>query len=368
MSRYENIDLSKVDWHKVLTSMGVAPELIEKPKKRGPCPLCGGKSRFRFKNDTGRGEWVCNCGGGDGVRLVAKLLGVTDLKAIIEVKEAVNGSGMWRKAALAPPQTTKSPDAIAKARRDIATVYRGSRPVVDSPAMRYLRKRVNGLDMTAVSPEIRCHASLWHCDEGTGEKTRRPAMIVPARDLSVEGGGEIITLHRTYLTEQGEKAPVSSDQVKKMMTAVVNKMCGESAILNTAAAKDVAILTEGVEQGFAWVAATGNRFPVISAFNAYGMASFKWPAWAKRLVVIVDNDAPNPKTGLRAGLHAALTLRDRAMAAGIRVLLVMSPDVGVDFDVYWNEGMKEVFDFKRYLDQSAYEVKPAAVQSAPACV
>ena len=84
---YANIDLTKVDWLAVLPRFGVELKSIEKPKRRGPCPLCGGSTRFRMHNTTGRGDWVCNCGGGDGVSLVAKLTGMTNFDALIAIKQ-----------------------------------------------------------------------------------------------------------------------------------------------------------------------------------------------------------------------------------------------------------------------------------------
>jgi putative DNA primase/helicase len=34
--------------------------------KHQPCPLCGGKDRYRFDDQDGTGSWYCNqCGGKD---------------------------------------------------------------------------------------------------------------------------------------------------------------------------------------------------------------------------------------------------------------------------------------------------------------
>lgn len=39
--------------------------------KHCPCPVCGGKDRFRFDNKNGRGTYICNqCGSGDGLNLI----------------------------------------------------------------------------------------------------------------------------------------------------------------------------------------------------------------------------------------------------------------------------------------------------------
>lgn len=49
---------------------------IQVPAKRnqhGPCPICGGKDRFRCDDKQGKGSWICNqCGAGDGFGLIEK--------------------------------------------------------------------------------------------------------------------------------------------------------------------------------------------------------------------------------------------------------------------------------------------------------
>ncbi|MDF7667225.1 primase-helicase zinc-binding domain-containing protein [Orbaceae bacterium ESL0727] len=44
-----------------------------KTNQHCPCPLCGGKDRFRMDDIDGRGTWICNqCGAGDGLELVKR--------------------------------------------------------------------------------------------------------------------------------------------------------------------------------------------------------------------------------------------------------------------------------------------------------
>lgn len=49
---------------------------IQVPAKRnqhGPCPICGGKDRFRCDDKQGKGTWFCNvCRAGDGFALIEK--------------------------------------------------------------------------------------------------------------------------------------------------------------------------------------------------------------------------------------------------------------------------------------------------------
>ena len=72
-------------WPQVFTSLG-----IDTPKhgRHGPCPVCGGKDRFRFDNKEGRGTWFCNqCDtrAGDGLSLVANVTQLTLSEAAKQV-------------------------------------------------------------------------------------------------------------------------------------------------------------------------------------------------------------------------------------------------------------------------------------------
>lgn len=58
-------------WPRILSELGIA--VPDHPRKHGPCPVCGGKDRFRFDDRNGDGTYFCNqCTphAGDGVRLV----------------------------------------------------------------------------------------------------------------------------------------------------------------------------------------------------------------------------------------------------------------------------------------------------------
>lgn len=67
-------------WHGVLEGAGVT---LPQGRKHGPCPMCGGKDRFRFDDRDGRGTWICNqCGAGDGLTLFAR-------SSCLSVKEAI---------------------------------------------------------------------------------------------------------------------------------------------------------------------------------------------------------------------------------------------------------------------------------------
>ena len=55
-------------WPSILSALGLDERALS--GRHGPCPMCGGKDRFRFDDKEGRGTYFCSgCGAGDGVQL-----------------------------------------------------------------------------------------------------------------------------------------------------------------------------------------------------------------------------------------------------------------------------------------------------------
>ncbi len=72
-------------WPGILAALGVPSKALR--NKHGPCPMCGGKDRFRFDDKGGRGTWICSqCGAGDGIELVKRFcnLEFKDAARVIE--------------------------------------------------------------------------------------------------------------------------------------------------------------------------------------------------------------------------------------------------------------------------------------------
>jgi len=72
-------------WPQLLPALGIS---VHAGGRHGACPACGGKDRFRFDNQDGRGTWHCNqCGAGDGLNLVEKALDVSAKEAAIKIAD-----------------------------------------------------------------------------------------------------------------------------------------------------------------------------------------------------------------------------------------------------------------------------------------
>lgn len=70
----------------ILPALGI--DVPNSPRTHAPCPVCGGKDRFRFDDRDGRGTHYCNqCEpqAGDGFALVMKVIGCTFPEALHRV-------------------------------------------------------------------------------------------------------------------------------------------------------------------------------------------------------------------------------------------------------------------------------------------
>ncbi|AMG66546.1 TOPRIM and DUF927 domain-containing protein [Providencia stuartii] len=70
------------NWSSILSQVGADVPL----NTHTACPHCGGKDRFRFDDKDGNGTFICNqCGAGDGLDLVQRVLGGSVTEAAYEV-------------------------------------------------------------------------------------------------------------------------------------------------------------------------------------------------------------------------------------------------------------------------------------------
>lgn len=83
-------DTARGRWRDILGRLGIL--VPHTPMQHGPCPVCGGKDRFRFDDLEGRGTWFCNqCDpqAGDGVTLVQNILGCDFRQALEFVADEI---------------------------------------------------------------------------------------------------------------------------------------------------------------------------------------------------------------------------------------------------------------------------------------
>ena len=326
------IELSAIDWPETLQRFGVDARFLV--KKQGPCPMHPdhGRTKFRFDNKGGQGTWICNdCGAGGGFGLLRRFTGLPDREIFRKIEE-LQMTGQTRPVYRRKPAPwcadDLSEDEKSARKLRLQKAWQRAIPVREnSPVWRYLLRRVPGLRLEWLSTFIRASAMVYFDEDGKDRGTF-PVMLSKAawHDTARRVA---VTLHRTYLTPDGNKAPF--DKVKKQMASHV-KLDGASIRVNTAPDRCEIFVCEGIETGLAIVAMTENRFPVYAALNASNLAAFRAPVFAARVIICADHDAPNSR-GERIGILDARKLEARLMADGKKAQ-VRYPDVeGRD----WND-------------------------------
>lgn len=288
-------------WLYILASLGVDESFLA--DKHGPCPMCGGKDRYRFDDKDGRGTWICNqCGAGDGYELLQRLNNWTFRDASENVRRVVGD---------APAAATRKAPDTSQRSAIIRRTWAEAQPVSDGdPVSLYLASRVGRIER--VAPCLRYHPALAYVHDD-GQVTHHPAMVAAVTDKHGKG----VTLHRTYLTKDGRKANVPA--VKKLMPGKP---------LNGASIK-LSGLHEylGIAEGIETALAASNRFgvPVWACVSSGLLEQWDFPDGLKRVVVFGDNDA---KYG---GQASAYRIAHRLAVAGVDVEVWIPQTVGEDW-------------------------------------
>ena len=290
-------------WRGILVALGLPEHALH--KRHGPCPMCGGRDRFRFDDREGRGTWFCShCGAGDGVALLMAYKGMDFKSAALEIESV----------ACVQPMDTSRPERSDRDKLErLRRVWSEAIPVTaDDEAMTYLAGR--GLDLVVPPTNLRLHPALAYHD---GERVigKFPCMVARVQDKS----GAVVSIHRTYLKD-GRKAPVK--EPKKLMPG---KPVSGAAIRLSPIGVCLGI-TEGIETALA--ASTLFQMPVWSCVTAHGVETFDPPNGVTNIVIFADND--ESFTGQKAAYAAAHRLGQR----GIHVDVQIPRNVGDWLDVY----------------------------------
>lgn len=202
-----------------------------------------------------------------------------------------------------------------------------------SPVHRYLHGRGINITMTRrgylTADNVRFSVSADYYEENEDKQYEKigdfPALVCALRDPN----GDILTLHRTYITADGKKAPVES--ARKMMPIPRGVSLGGAAIRLGEPMNGFLGVAEGLETALA--ATQGTGLPCWSTVNATLLAQFEPPKDVHTVVVFADKD--RSRTG---EIHAA-QLQARLESEGVKVIVMLPPQAipenekGID----WND-------------------------------
>ncbi|MBX9693757.1 MAG: toprim domain-containing protein [Cyanobacteria bacterium] len=309
-------------WQWVLARLGIPEQYLS--KRSGPCPCCGGDDRFSFDNKDNNGSFICRgCGPGDGFELLKRFHRWTFSQTMDAVANTIQFGGFTvAHKSLDNLHVSKAgpSESEEKIRSKLRRIWNESRPVtVGDPVWTYLTK-TREIELQSVPDCLRYHPRLWYRFED-GRFESFPAMLAMVTGLD----GTPVTLHRTYLTADGNKAPVPA--CKKLMKPVKSgALLGASIRLHPDPVESLGI-SEGIETAMYCSLATS--IPTWAAISASLMPSCVAPEHVREVIIFADNDSND------VGQNAAEQLAENLIRKRKRVKVMLPPEKSSDWlDLY----------------------------------
>jgi putative DNA primase/helicase len=293
----DTIERARGRWREILPRLGIAPKYLV--NKHGPCPLCGGRDRFRYDDREGTGSYYCGqCGAGVGIILIRKLHGWDHATACNAVDEII-GRGK-------PYETTKAPHCTAdpawRLRQITKVIAEARSPEIVSS---YLERR--GLAVT--SPVLLGHPRLPYFDGDHKLIGHFPAVVAPI----VGPDHDLRSAQRIYAAEI---------EPRKKTMPKVSTINGAAIRLHQMVDGTIGV-AEGVETALA--AYQLFNVPTWAAISAPGLKTFVPPAGCRRLTIFADNDCNF------AGQSSAYELAKRLTREGLAVDVRIPPIPDTDW-------------------------------------
>jgi putative DNA primase/helicase len=303
--KLDTLERARGCWLEILPRLGIDRAFLI--NKKGPCPSCGGKDRFRFDNKEGSGSFICNqCGaGGSGILLVRRMRDWSHKEACDAVDEIIGGGEIDLPVYRVPTEPKDDADRKRRAIRRALDECDDS-----SVATAYLKKRGIGVTSSILRGQHRCPYF------GPDRKVigRFPALIAPIHGAD----GQLESVHRIY--------DADVDPRKKTMPPVTTIKGGAVRLFEC---DEELAVAEGIETSLAVHEMFG--VPIWSCLTAGGIEAFEPPKGLLRLQIYGDNDAS------MTGQSAAYALAKRALKADIAVEVHIPPQVGRDWLDVLNE-------------------------------
>jgi phage/plasmid primase-like uncharacterized protein len=306
-------------WDRILLTLApaIAPALERPGLMHIDCPMHGGKADFRVYRDViDTGGGVCTCGNWpDGIALIGAVNGWSFKESLSEIARLILGGEV------APPvrRAARKRDTAredAAIRRRLVALWRSSLPletVKSNAAARYFAHR--GLTFPHGVRNVRFHPALPYYSKGefVGYFSGLMACVTAPEGMPV-------TIHRTFLADDGRKAPVASP--KKLCPYPSGRRL-QGAAIRLFPVEDTVAVAEGIETSLAVTQLTG--VPCWATVNAGLMAEFIPPEGIRRVLIYADKDRPCKSHPDGHGQEAAKVLANRLWKRGIRAGVKIPP-------------------------------------------
>lgn len=302
-------------WQGILSQLGIT---VPAHHKHGACPYCGGKDRFRFDDQQGRGTWICNrCGAGDGLSLVALVNGCTPAQAAHQVAACL--------PLIVLPAT--APSSAHKGRPHLPIVQR-----VDELLAQCIRGPAPYLQAKGLEDFSDRFAVLVHGSVTCGNVKFPPGTLVaPLQDSAGQITGAQL------IDPQGCKRMLTGSQLKGSYVALRH---------DEALQPERIIVTEGVATGLAVATfTTGSVFVALSATNLRAVALVLRHKYPDTPIVIAGDQDCEPSQPLNPGRHHA-----QNAALAVHGFVTLPP---TEYKADWDDYRRQVGNVQAKADFEA---------------
>lgn len=294
----------------------------------------GGKLDFRFSdNAKHEGRAICTCMQDRGMSAVELLIedgiGSDYTSCMLAIFNALNpaSSNEHKRKETAPVvrPASKQMDVkqVARRKEKLDLIARDLVPLSHpsaAPGREYFKKR--GISTNANIQDVRFHPGLAYWVDGAAGQEKKvlvgvyPAIVSAFRNRQ----GVVVCLHRIFITESGDKAPVS--KVKKICSPMPG-FKGSSITVAKTKGRTLHV-TEGVEKGWSIHLATGESVKVAYSCNSLPDLHVDRAEYDS-VVIWSDNDPVNPKRERKSGdgQYFAWKLAKNLYLQGFKVTFMM---------------------------------------------
>ena len=307
-------------WDRIIGSLApsISPALDHPGLVHIDCPMHGGAGDFRVYRDVvDSGGGVCTCGNWpDGIALIGAVNDWTFKDSLSEIGRLVLGEKPELQPVHREVRRRDTAREDAAIRHRLVALWSGGismRSADARAAWMYLVGR--GLKIPRNLQSVRFHPSMAYYEKGVlvGHFPGLMACVM-APD------GSPVTIHRTFLTNDGRKAPVESP--KKLCPHASTRPLQGSAIRLFPVADHLAV-AEGIETSLAVTEMFG--VPCWATVTAGLMAQFVPPPGIKRVTIYADKDSPSKFHPKGHGQEAATMLAERLWKSGIQAGVELPP-------------------------------------------
>ena len=304
MYHQKTIEAAKGKWRGVLMALGLPEKSLV--NRHGPCPMCGGKDRFRFDNKMGSGSWICSaCGAGDGMELAKQFTGM-EFKDVASKIDSIIGN-------LKPDSAQHVTGEMSDDDRRLALrkVYAETKQL-ETGDLGDVYLQYRGIWEHTYPSSLRYADKLLD-----GQGGLKPCLVAMVVDVN----GKPCSMHRTFLADDG-KGKALMESPRKMMPGTLPK--GACIRLSDGDVPEHVGIAEGVETAMS--ACNLFDLPVWSVVNTSLMERWEAPEGVKAVTIFVDSDENF------AGHKAAYALAHKLSLHGILVDLQFPGSTGDDFN------------------------------------